>query len=119
MKTYSNIVFSTNGPQLWLLDYQYAVAPTSDEKSNRSSKKDENKTIDEPKNPHVLSRRISTVTCAKCRSKRHNKRSTKGKMEAHREISNGGNKPKKAKKVKGGKRTKKAKEKQTEIDQGS
>ncbi|CAL5187797.1 unnamed protein product [Lathyrus oleraceus] len=74
---------------------------------------------DEPRNPHILPRRFSTITCAKCGAMRHNKRSCKGKREADREIPKCGNKSKKTKKVKGGKGTKKSKEKQTEIAQSS
>ncbi|KAI5405852.1 hypothetical protein KIW84_052569 [Lathyrus oleraceus] len=74
-----------------------------------------NKMNDEPRNPNILPRRFSTITCAKCGSTRHNKRSCKGKRAADRAIPNGGNKRKKTKKVKGGKGTKKSKEKQTEI----
>ncbi|CAL5204562.1 unnamed protein product [Lathyrus oleraceus] len=74
---------------------------------------------DEPRNPHILPRRFSTVTCAKYGAMGHNKRSCKGKRAVDRAILKGGNKSKKTKKVKGGKGTKKSKEKQTEVAQSS
>ncbi|CAL5209876.1 unnamed protein product [Lathyrus oleraceus] len=74
---------------------------------------------DEPRNPHILPRRFSTVTCAKYGAMGHNKRSCKGKWVADRAIPKDGNKSKKTNKVKGGKGTKKSKEKQTKIAQSS
>lgn len=74
---------------------------------------------DEPRDPHILPRRFSTVIFAKCGAMGHNKRSCKCKRAADRTIPNGGNKSKKTKEVKGRKGTKKSKEKQTEISQSS
>ncbi|CAL5198383.1 unnamed protein product [Lathyrus oleraceus] len=70
-------------------------------------------------NPHVLSRRLATITCKKCGEMGHNKRSCKGKRETEREIPKGGNKVKKEKTNKGGKGKKKSIENQAEIGQGS
>ncbi|KAI5422367.1 hypothetical protein KIW84_045714 [Lathyrus oleraceus] len=80
-------------------------------------KKQRNKTNDEPRNLHILPRRFSIVTCAKCGAMGHNKRSCKDKREVGRAISKGGNKSKKTNKVKGGKGTKKSKEKKTKFSQ--
>ncbi|CAL5189005.1 unnamed protein product [Lathyrus oleraceus] len=74
---------------------------------------------DEPRNPHILPRRFSTVTCAKFGAMGYNKRSCKGKRAADKAIPKGGNKSNKTKKVKGGKGTKKSKEKKTEVAQSS
>ncbi|CAL5197349.1 unnamed protein product [Lathyrus oleraceus] len=74
---------------------------------------------DEPRNPHILPMRFSTVTCVKYGAMGHNKRSCKGKMTDDRAIPKGGNKSKKTKKVKGGKGTKNSKENQTKIAQSS
>ncbi|XP_050888687.1 uncharacterized protein LOC127093827 [Lathyrus oleraceus] len=72
-------------------------------------KKLRNKANDEPKNPHVLSRRIATINCKKYGEMGHNKRSYKGKRDADRAIPRGGNKAKKAMTIKGGNKAKKAK----------
>ncbi|XP_058784836.1 uncharacterized protein LOC131659698 [Vicia villosa] len=115
METYSHIVYPTNGPQLWPVDDQNKVEPPVMRREIGRPEKQRNKTNDEPRNPHILPRRFSTVTCAKCGAMGHNKRSCKGKRAADRAIPKGGNKPKKAAKTK----KVKTKEKQVEIGQGS
>ncbi|XP_058764491.1 uncharacterized protein LOC131637941 [Vicia villosa] len=115
METYSHIVYPTNGLQLWPVDDQNQVEPPVMRKAIGRPKKQRNKTNDEPRNPHILPRRFSTVTSPKCGAMGHNKRSCKGKSDADRAIPKGGNKPKKAAKAK----KVKTKEKQIEIGQGS
>ncbi|KAI5425507.1 hypothetical protein KIW84_031348 [Lathyrus oleraceus] len=103
MDTYSNIVYSTNEPQLWLVDDLNIMAPPVMRRVMGRQKKQRNKMNDEPRNPHILPSRFLTVKCAKCGAMGHNKRSCKGKRAADRAIPKGGNKSKKTKKVKGGK----------------
>ncbi|CAL5206992.1 unnamed protein product [Lathyrus oleraceus] len=74
-----------------------------------SPKNMRNKTNDEPKNPHVLPRKLTTVTCTKCGSMGHNKRTCKGKREEYRAMPNGGNKTKKQNITKGTSKKKKSK----------
>ncbi|CAK8572990.1 unnamed protein product [Lathyrus sativus] len=119
MDTYSNIVYPTNGPQLCPIADMNTVAPPVMRRAIGRPKKQRNKTNDEPRNPHILPRRISIVTCAKGGAMGHNKMKCKGKREPDIAIPKGGNKPKMDKKVKGGKGTKKLKEKNTEIAQSS
>ena len=115
----------TNGPQLWTdVDHVHMCPPVMRRAIGRP-KKMRIKTGDEPKNPHVLSRSFSTVTCNKCGQTGHNSRTCKGKRAADRQIPKGGNKKtkqtkttKKAKKTNKTKKTKDA-EKQIEIGQGS
>lgn len=66
-------------------------------------KKIRNKVNDEPRNPHVLPRKMPSVTCHKCGVMGHNMRTCKGKRAANRAIPKGGNN----KKEKGGKTKKK------------
>ncbi|CAL5197985.1 unnamed protein product [Lathyrus oleraceus] len=119
MDTYSNIVYPTNGPQLWPVDDLNTMTPPVMRRAIGKPEKQRNKMNDEPRNLHILTRRFSTITCAKYGVMGYNKRSCKGKRAADREIPKGGNKSNKTKKVKGGKGTKKSKEKQTEIAQSS
>ncbi|KAI5384207.1 hypothetical protein KIW84_071279 [Lathyrus oleraceus] len=114
-KTYSNIVFPTNGPQLWLIVDHVPIFPPVMRMEIGHPKKLRNKANDEPKNPHVLSRILTIVTCKKCEEMGYNKRSCKGKRAANRAISKGGNKAKKEKNTKGEKKAKKTIEKQPEI----
>ncbi|KAI5392852.1 hypothetical protein KIW84_060135 [Lathyrus oleraceus] len=119
MDTYSNIMYPTNGPQLWPIDDLNTMTPSVMRRATGRLKKHRNNMNDEPTNPHILQTRFSTVTYAKCGAMRHNKRSCKGKKAAGKAIPKDGNKSKNTKKVKGGKGTKKSKEKQTEITQSS
>ncbi|KAI5423401.1 hypothetical protein KIW84_046383 [Lathyrus oleraceus] len=107
----SNIMYPINGPQLWPVDDQNTVAPPLMRKAIGWPKQQRNKTYDEPRNPHILPMKFSTVTYAKYDAMRHNKRSCKGKKAIDRAIPKYSNKPKKAKKMKDGKETKKFKEK--------
>ncbi|XP_058744165.1 uncharacterized protein LOC131616720 [Vicia villosa] len=121
-KTYANIVFPTNGPQLWPSVDHVVISPPVMRRAIGRPKKMRNKAADEPENPHVLSRKFATVTCKKCGQTGHNKRTCKGKRAADRTIPKGGNKSKKAKtttSTKKAKTTKKGKETQVEIGQGS
>lgn len=70
---------------------------------------------DERRNPHILPKRFSTVTCAKYGDMRHDNRSCKGKKAADRGIPKGGNKSKKTKKVKGRKGTKSPKKRKLKL----
>lgn len=108
-KIYSNIVFPTNGPQFWPLVDHVPIYPPIMRRAIGCPKKLRNKENDEPKNPHVLSRRLATITCKTCGEMRHNKRSCKGKRVANTTIPKGGNKAKKAKTIKGGNKVKKVK----------
>lgn len=60
-------------------------------------KKLRNKSNNKPKNPHVLEKKLATVTCHRCGAMGHNKQSYKGKSVADRVIPKGGNKNKKSK----------------------
>jgi len=50
------------------------------------------KANDEPRNPHLLPRKLSTVTGKRCGGMGHNMRSCKGKKAADRAMPKGGNK---------------------------
>ncbi|KAI5421025.1 hypothetical protein KIW84_044749 [Lathyrus oleraceus] len=115
-KTYPNIIFPTNGPQLWPIVDHVPVYPHVMRRAIGRPKKPRKKTNDDPKNPCVLSRRLSTVTCKRCGEMSHNKRSCKDKRVVERAMPKGGNK---AKTNKGGKGKKKASKNQDEIGQGS
>lgn len=54
-----------------------------------------NKTNYESRNPFVMHRNFSTVTCLKCGGLSHNMRSCNGKRDADKAIPKGGNKAKK------------------------
>ncbi|CAK8567519.1 unnamed protein product [Lathyrus sativus] len=88
--TCSHIIYPTNGPQLWLVDGILIVNPPVMRRAIGRPKKLRNKSNDEPKNPHVLRRKITTVTCTKYGSMEHNKRTCKGKRAADRVMPKGG-----------------------------
>lgn len=50
-----------------------------------------NKINNEPITPHVLLRKLATVTCHRCGVMGHNKQSCKGKRAVDRAIPKGGN----------------------------
>ncbi|KAI5387868.1 hypothetical protein KIW84_073819 [Lathyrus oleraceus] len=54
-------------------------------------KKMHNKVNDEPRNPHVLHKKLPNATCHKCGAMAYNKRSFKGKRVADKAIPKGGN----------------------------
>lgn len=60
-------------------------------------KKLRNKTNDRPRNPHVLPRKLATVTCHGCGAMEHNKWSCKENRVVDRAILKDGNKNKKSK----------------------
>ncbi|XP_058776681.1 uncharacterized protein LOC131651009 [Vicia villosa] len=103
-ETYSHIIFPTNGPQVWPHDDQVSINPPVMRRAIGRSKKMRNKINDEPRNPHVLPRKLPTVTCHKCGAMGHNMRTCKGKRAADRAIPKGGNN----KKAKCGKTKKKS-----------
>lgn len=78
-KTYSHIIYPTNGPQLRSLHDQLLVHQPLMRREIGRPKKLRNKTNDEPKNPHVSPRRLATVICHKCGVMSYNMRSFKGK----------------------------------------
>lgn len=90
-KTYSHIIFSINGPQLWPLDDRVEINPPMMRMVIGHPKNMFNKVNGEPRNPYVLPRKLSIVTCHKCGAMGHNKRSCKGKRVADRVIPKGGN----------------------------
>ncbi|CAK8538314.1 unnamed protein product [Lathyrus sativus] len=93
--SYSHIIYPKNGPQLWpLLEGQVPIKPLVLKRAIGQPKKLRNKVNDEPSNPHVLSRKLTTVSCHKYGAMGHNKRSYKGKRAAERESFKGGNKKK-------------------------
>lgn len=94
---------------MWPIVDHVPIYPPAMRRAIEHPKKLRNKANDEPNNPHVLSRRLATVTCKKCGEMEHNKISCKGKRAADREIPKGGNKAKKAKTIKGGDKAKKEK----------
>ncbi|CAL5189863.1 unnamed protein product [Lathyrus oleraceus] len=65
MDTYSNIVYPTNGSQLWHVDDLNTMTPPVMRRAIGRPKKQRNKMNDEPRNPHILPRKFSTITCAK------------------------------------------------------
>lgn len=77
MKTYAHIVFPTNDPQLCPLNEKLAVNPPLMRREIGRPKKLRNKTNDEPRNAHVLQRKLATVTCHMCGTMGHNKQSCK------------------------------------------
>lgn len=100
-KTCSNIVFPTNGPQLWYMIDHIPIYPSLMRRAIGRLRKMRNKIDDESRNPHMLSRRLSTV-CRKYGEMGHNKMSCKEKRATYRVMPNGGNQKKKAKTNKGG-----------------
>ncbi|XP_058766723.1 uncharacterized protein LOC131640331 [Vicia villosa] len=111
--TYSHIVYPTNGPQLWPVDGQLSINPPVMRRAIGRPKKMRNKVNDEPRNPHVLPRKLTTVTCHKCGGMGHNKRSCKGKRGADIAIPKGGNKKAKKTAPTGGGKQKQDKAKKT------
>ncbi|KAI5439769.1 hypothetical protein KIW84_025228 [Lathyrus oleraceus] len=97
MKTYAHIIFPTNGPQLWPLNGQLETNPPMMRMEIGLSKNLRNKTNDEPRNLHVMARKLATITCHRCGAMEHNKRSCKGKRVADRDMPKGGNKNKNSK----------------------
>ncbi|XP_058782950.1 uncharacterized protein LOC131657557 [Vicia villosa] len=98
LEYYGNIIYPTNGPQLWpVIDGVVAVNPPLMRRAIGRPKKMRNKSNDEPRNPNVLPRTLSTVSCRKCGAVGHNIRSCKGKRAADRSIPVGGNKKEKTK----------------------
>ncbi|CAK8577736.1 unnamed protein product [Lathyrus sativus] len=93
--TYSHIIYPTNGPQLCPVDVTLIVSTPMMRGEIGCPKKLRNKRNDEPKNPHVLPRKITTVTCTKYGSMRHNKRTCKGKRAIDMVMTKGGNKKQK------------------------
>ncbi|CAK8577415.1 unnamed protein product [Lathyrus sativus] len=93
--SYSHIIYSTNGAQLWpLLEGQVPIEPPVLRRAIGRPKKLRNKVNDEPRNPHVLPRKLTTLSYHKCGAMGHNKRSCKGKRAAEKVILKGGNKKK-------------------------
>ncbi|CAK8564364.1 unnamed protein product [Lathyrus sativus] len=93
--SYSHIIYPTNGPQLWpLLEGQVPIKPPVLRRAIGRPKKLRNKVNDEPINPHVLPKKLTTASCHKCGAMGHNKRSCKGKRVVERVIPKGGNKKK-------------------------
>ncbi|KAK2383489.1 hypothetical protein QL285_070935 [Trifolium repens] len=93
MATYSHIILPTNGPQLWRISKTEAINPPVVRRAIGRPKKNRNKANDEPKNPpHLLARDLPTLTCQKCKTPGHNKRTCGGKRAADRQIPKGGNK---------------------------
>lgn len=68
---------------------------------------------EEPKYPHVLPKKLSTITCKKYGEMRHNINSYKDKRAVGMTMPKGGNKKKKAKNLKEGNEKISAKEKVT------
>ncbi|XP_058742148.1 uncharacterized protein LOC131614601 [Vicia villosa] len=102
LECYGNIIYPTNGPQLWpVMDGEVAVNPPLMRRAIGRPKKMRNKSNDEPRNPNVLPRTLSTVSCRKCGAVGHSIRSCKGKRAADRSIPVGGNKKAKTIKAKG------------------
>ncbi|XP_058753081.1 uncharacterized protein LOC131626266 [Vicia villosa] len=118
--TYSHIVsYPTNGPQLWPVDGQFSINPPVMRRAIGRPKKMRNKVSDEPRNPHVLPGKLTTVTCHKCGGMGHNKRSCKGKRGADIAIPKGGNKKAKKTDPTGGEKQKQKKAKKTASTSGS
>ncbi|CAK8543192.1 unnamed protein product [Lathyrus sativus] len=92
LDTYSYIIMSTNGPQLWPVNVANPISPPVMRRSIGRSKKNHNKANDEPRIRNTLPRTLQTVKCKKCGSFGHNKRTCKGKRAAERAIPKGGNK---------------------------
>ncbi|KAI5384444.1 hypothetical protein KIW84_071453 [Lathyrus oleraceus] len=108
-KTYSHIIYLTNGLQLWPVDGALMVNPLVMRMVIGHPKNMRNNTNDEPKNPRVLLRKLVTITCHKCGSMGHNMRTCKGNREEDRVIPKDGNKTKKSKTTKGKVKNKKSK----------
>lgn len=87
---YSHIIYPNNGPQLWHLDGQSTLNPPVMIRPTNRLKKMRNNANDEPRNSHVLPRKLTTVTCHKCGSMTHNKRSCTRNRVADKAIPKGG-----------------------------
>ncbi|WJX78055.1 hypothetical protein P8452_61314 [Trifolium repens] len=92
LATYSHIILPTNGPQLWPLLEPDPINPPYMRRAIGRPKKNRNKRNDEPRNPNIVPRTLSTVECKRCKELGHNTRSCKGKRAAERSIPKGGNK---------------------------
>lgn len=113
-KTYSHIIYTKNGPQPWPIGDELRVNPPLLRMTVGCPKKMRKKTHDEPKNPHVLPRNLTTVTCHKCGSMGHNMRTFKGNRETNWDMPKGDNNTKKSKNTK---RKKKGERKSTNVTQ--
>lgn len=103
MKTYENIIFPTNGPQLWPLNGQLSINTPLKRREISRPKKLRNEINVKPRKPYVFPRKLATVTFHMCGAMGHNKQSCKGNRASDRTIPKGGsksvgNKNKKAKK---------------------
>ncbi|KAI5433562.1 hypothetical protein KIW84_020741 [Lathyrus oleraceus] len=67
---------NTMTPQLWPIDDLNTMTPPVMRRAIGRPKKQRNKMNDEPRNPHILLRRFSSVTCAKYGAMGHNKNIT-------------------------------------------
>lgn len=103
-KNYSHIIYLTNDPQLWLVYGELIVNPPLMRRTIGRPKKMRNKINDEPKNPHVLSRKLPTVTYHKCGFMEHYMRTCKRNGAANIVMPNGGNKKKNSKITEGNKK---------------
>lgn len=105
MATYSHIILSTNGPQLWPTKGTIPIKPLAMRRAIGRPKKNRNRTNDESRNTNTFPWTLQTVKCQKCLNMGHNKCTCKVKRAIERAISKGGNKKAKAKgkkKVNGG-----------------
>lgn len=90
--TYSHIVYPIYGPQVWPSKGQVVINSQIMRKTVGCPKKIRNKVNDEPRNSHVLSIKLTTMTCHKCGATRQNKKSCKDKRVVDMAIPKGGNK---------------------------
>ncbi|KAI5422151.1 hypothetical protein KIW84_045567 [Lathyrus oleraceus] len=81
-------------------DGELMVNPALRKRAFGRPKKMRKKTNDEPKSPHVMPRKLVTITCHKCGSMGHNMRTRKGKSATDRDMPKDGNKTKKLKTTK-------------------
>ncbi|XP_045797177.1 uncharacterized protein LOC123891368 isoform X2 [Trifolium pratense] len=90
LDTYNNIIRPSNGPKGWPNVDATPISPPYVRRAPGRPKKLRRKANDEPRGSKK--RNQNTVTCTRCKTLGHNKRSCKGKTTADRMIPKGGNK---------------------------
>ncbi|KAK2376190.1 tyrosine-protein kinase ABL1 [Trifolium repens] len=92
LDTYNNLIRPSNGPKGWPIVDATPIAPPYVRRAPGRPKKLRRKANDEPVGSTRKKRNQHTITCTRCKSLGHNKRSCKGKTAADRMIPKGGNK---------------------------
>ncbi|GAU50686.1 hypothetical protein TSUD_410420 [Trifolium subterraneum] len=92
LDTYSNIICPSDGPKGWPIVDATPIAPPYVRRAPGRPKKLRRKANDESRGSARRKRNQHTITCTRCKTLGHNRRSCKGKTVADRMIPKGGNK---------------------------